>query len=60
MDSPFVGVAFHAIGGAAHGSFYAPLKRVKSDSNHSKRNAKSGTTHGKLLPTHGLQQRHIP
>ncbi len=30
MDSPFVGVAFHAIGGAAHGSFYAPLKRVRA------------------------------
>lgn len=28
-DSPFVGVGFHALSGAAHGSFYAPLKRVR-------------------------------
>lgn len=30
MDNPFLGVGLHAIGGAAHGSFYAPLKRVRA------------------------------
>jgi L-rhamnose-H+ transport protein len=28
-DAPFVGIAYHAIGGVAHGSFYVPLKRVR-------------------------------
>ena len=30
MDNPFVGVGLHAAGGVAHGSFYAPLKRVRA------------------------------
>ena len=31
MDhNPFIGVGFHAAGGIAHGSFYAPLKRVRT------------------------------
>lgn len=29
MDNPFIGVGLHAAGGAAHGSFYVPLKRVR-------------------------------
>ena len=29
MDNPFIGVGLHAAGGVAHGSFYAPLKRVR-------------------------------
>jgi L-rhamnose-H+ transport protein len=29
-DSPFTGVALHAAGGVAHGSFYAPLKKVRA------------------------------
>jgi len=29
MDNPFIGVALHAGGGVAHGSFYVPLKRVR-------------------------------
>jgi L-rhamnose-H+ transport protein len=30
MDNPFIGVGLHAAGGVAHGSFYAPLKRVRA------------------------------
>ncbi len=30
MDNPFIGVALHAGGGVAHGSFYVPLKRVRA------------------------------
>ena len=29
MSSPFLGVTLHGIGGIAHGSFYAPLNKVK-------------------------------
>jgi L-rhamnose-H+ transport protein len=29
METPFVGVGFHAAGGVAHGSFYVPLKKVR-------------------------------
>lgn len=29
-DNPFAGVALHAVGGVAHGTFYAPLKKVRS------------------------------
>jgi L-rhamnose-H+ transport protein len=29
-DNPFAGVAWHAVGGVAHGTFYAPLKRVRN------------------------------
>lgn len=29
-DNPFAGVAFHAVGGVAHGTFYAPLKKVRN------------------------------
>ena len=29
-DNPFIGVGLHAVGGVAHGSFYAPLKRVRT------------------------------
>lgn len=29
-ENQFAGVGLHAIGGAAHGSFYAPLKRVRA------------------------------
>jgi L-rhamnose-H+ transport protein len=30
MDNPFIGVGLHAAGGVAHGSFYAPLKKVRA------------------------------
>jgi L-rhamnose-H+ transport protein len=30
IDSPFTGVGLHAAGGVAHGSFYAPLKKVRA------------------------------
>ena len=30
IDNPFAGVALHAAGGVAHGSFYAPLKKVRT------------------------------
>jgi L-rhamnose-H+ transport protein len=30
IDNPFAGVGLHALGGMAHGSFYAPLKRVRA------------------------------
>lgn len=29
-NNPFIGVGFHAAGGIAHGSFYVPLKRVRT------------------------------
>ena len=29
-DNPFAGVALHAVGGVAHGTFYAPLKKVRN------------------------------
>lgn len=29
-DNPFVGVGLHAAGGVAHGSFYAPLQKVRA------------------------------
>ena len=29
-ENPFTGVAFHALGGVGHGSFYAPLKKVRA------------------------------
>jgi len=29
-NNPFIGVGLHAAGGVAHGSFYAPLKRVRT------------------------------
>lgn len=29
FDNPMIGVGLHAVGGAAHGTFYAPLKRVR-------------------------------
>ena len=30
IENPMIGVGFHAIGGAAHGSFYAPLKKLRA------------------------------
>ena len=30
IDNPFAGVGLHAAGGVAHGSFYAPLKKVRA------------------------------
>ena len=29
IPNPFLGVCLHAIGGVAHGSFYAPLRRLR-------------------------------
>lgn len=30
IDNPFAGVGLHALGGIGHGSFYAPLKKVRT------------------------------
>ena len=30
IENPMIGVSLHAVGGAAHGSFYAPLKKLRA------------------------------